>query len=155
MSASLPAPRRQGALRNSGTVVDVTGKVKFGTADDAKGLGTGKNDYSIQLDLTQKLTDAITAFGSVGYKFVGSPSGSTLHDALYGEAGGAYKFTDTTQAGAILFVSEAIGTSPQRDVTAYLTQKLTANWKIQVYGVRGFADGSPDWGGGAVATLKF
>ena len=31
--------------------MDLTGKVKFGTADDTKGLGTGKNDYAcVQLD---------------------------------------------------------------------------------------------------------
>src|SRR5215471_16743727 len=30
---------------------DLTGKIKFGTADANKGLGTGENDYSVQVDV--------------------------------------------------------------------------------------------------------
>src|SRR3569623_3541729 len=30
---------------------DITGKIKFGTADKDKNLGTGKNDYGTQLDV--------------------------------------------------------------------------------------------------------
>ena len=29
-------------------VVDVTGQIKFGTADETKGLGTGENDYTLR-----------------------------------------------------------------------------------------------------------
>jgi len=37
----------------SGTLLDVTGKIKFATADENKGLGTGENDYAVQLDAYQ------------------------------------------------------------------------------------------------------
>ena len=30
-----------------GPLIDLTGKIKFGTADEAKGLGTGKNTYTL------------------------------------------------------------------------------------------------------------
>lgn len=34
---------------------NVTGKIKFGTADKNKSLGTGMNDYVVQLDIYKKL----------------------------------------------------------------------------------------------------
>ena len=140
----------------TGTLLDLTGKVKFGTASRDKGLGTGENDYSAQVDLTQSVTSVITAFGSFGYKFVGNPSGANLHDAFYGEGGGTYKLTEATSAGAILFLSEAESSSgPQRELTAFVTQQLAERWKLLGYVVRGFANGSPDWGGGAVVSFKF
>ena len=37
--------------------LDLTGKVKFATADENKGLGTGKNDYGLALD-TYKVSGA-------------------------------------------------------------------------------------------------
>ena len=36
-------------------LIDLTGKVKFGTADENKGLGTGENDYAVQADWGSKL----------------------------------------------------------------------------------------------------
>jgi hypothetical protein len=36
-----------------------------------------------------------------------------------------------------------------------VTQELSERWKLQVYGDHGFANGSPDWGGGAMASLRF
>ena len=43
-------------VTSSGTLIDLTGKIKFGTADAGKGLGTGENDYAAQVDLTQTVS---------------------------------------------------------------------------------------------------
>ncbi len=51
---------------------DLFGNVKFGTADVNKGLGTGKNDYSAQLDGYYSLNSA-TLFATAGYKIMGRP----------------------------------------------------------------------------------
>ena len=141
----------------SGTLVDLTGKIKFGTASASKGLGTGENDYAAQLDLTQRVTSALSVFGSLGYKFIGSPSGADLKNVVYGEAGAALKLSDGLRIGAFFDASQAPSptSGEEREVTAYLTQRLTEWWKLQVYGVHGFANGSPDWGGGAMVTLTF
>ena len=43
-----------GSHKLSGTAssrIDLTGKIKFGTADETDNLGTGENDYAVQLDL--------------------------------------------------------------------------------------------------------
>jgi hypothetical protein len=144
-------------VTSSGTLIDLTGKIKFGTADARTGLGTGENDYAAQVDVTQRITSVFSAFGSLGYKIIGSPAGAQLNNIVYGEAGAAVKLSESLRAGAILDASQAPSpvSGAQREVTAYLTQQLSERWKLQVYGVRGFANGSPDWGGGAMATFRF
>ena len=143
-------------ISNTGTLVDLTGKIKFGTADASKGLGTGKNDYAGQVDLTQTVTQSAALFGSVGYRFIGSPSGAGLKNVVYGEAGGYYKITDSFRAGVIFDASQAPSTSgPQREVTGYVSQQLSDQWKVQGYVLRGFANGSPLWGGGAQVIFRF
>ena len=137
-------------------LVDLTGKVKFGTADETKGLGTGKTDYAAQVDI-YKTVNQFTVFGTLGYKVLGSPAGTQLNNVSYGSLGSSYKFTPQTSGGLILDLREkAFATgAPQRELTAFVTHKLDTNWKTQAYLVKGFADGSPDWGGGAMLTRAF
>ena len=90
-------------IGSSGTLVDLTGKVKFGTADAGKGLGTGQNDYAVQGDVTQSVTSAISVFGSLGYKFIGSPAGAQLNNVVvYGEACAAFKISEDFRVGAFV-----------------------------------------------------
>ena len=78
--------------RELGFAMDLTGKVKFGTADEDKGLGTGETDYSVQADLYKFMGD-FTLIGSLGYKYRGDPVGIDLDNVLMASAGGVYKFS--------------------------------------------------------------
>ena len=51
-------------------VVDVTGKIKFATADEEKGLGIGENDYTLQFD-AYKFFDRLSLQGTAGYRLRG------------------------------------------------------------------------------------
>lgn len=137
-------------------LIDLTGKVKFGTADDTKGLGTGKNDYAAQADV-YKTFDKLTAFGTLGYRVLGSPTGISLNNVFYGSLGGSYKFTQETSGGLILDLRQKASATgaPQRELTAFVSHKLDQSWKAQGYVVTGFTDGSPDWGAGAMVTRAF
>lgn len=137
-------------------LIDLTGKVKFGTADETKGLGTGKNDYAAQADI-YKIFDQFTAFGTLGYRLLGSPAGTHLDNVAYGSLGGSYTFSRETSGGLILDLRQKAFASgaPQRELTAFVTHKLNRTWKAQGYVVKGFADGSPDWGAGAMLTRAF
>jgi hypothetical protein len=140
----------------SGTAVDITGKIKFGTASAADGLGTGENDYSLAVEPSQRF-GAVTAFGSLGYKLVGSPAGADLGDVVFGSLGGAVDVARDTPAGLeFSFQEPTSGTAEsQADVTAFVSHRLGDQSKSQLYLVRGLADGSPDWGGGATVSYKF
>jgi len=136
--------------------VDLTGKVKFGTADETKGLGTGKNDYAFQVDLYQSL-GKFTPFGTIGYDVLGSPAGSTLNNVFYGSLGGTYKLAPKTSGGLLFSARQkaSVTGAPQRDIMAFVTHKLDNRWKTQVYVDKGYADGSPDWEGGATISYAF
>ncbi len=138
------------------TLIDLTGKVKFATADETKNLGTGKNDYAAQVDI-YKLVGKFTPFGTVGYKVLGSPATYTLNNVWYGTLGAAYKVSKTTTSGLMLDLRQKSSPAgaPRRELTAFVSHKLSHDWRLQGYAVKGFADGSPDWGIGAMVSYSY
>ncbi len=138
------------------TVIDLTGKIKFGTADADKGLGTGQNDYSVQVDGYQTY-GRFTALATLGYSVLGSSDAIQLDNVFYASVGGAYKFTDLTSGGLTFDFRQAPSATSgeRRELTAYVAHKLSGAWKAQAYVLKGFADGSPDYGVGATVTRSF
>ena len=134
--------------------VDLIGRVKLATA--GTGLGTGQNDYAVQADVYQSF-GKFTPMGSLGYKFLGSPSGVTMNRAAYVSFGAAYQFTDQTSGGADMDLSQSSSATSagQRELTVYLSHKIDKNFKIQGYVLKGFSNGSPDRGIGVLATSIF
>ncbi len=137
-------------------MVDLTGKIKFGTADETKGLGTGQDDYAAQVDL-YKTIDKFTAFGTVGYKVFGQPTGIVLNNVWYGSFGGSYKLSDVNSAGLIMDLRQKATDTGyrQEEMTAFVSHKIDKSWKTQAYLVKGFTSGSPDWGAGAMVMYAF
>ena len=137
-------------------VVDITGKVKFGTANKGKGLGTGGNDYSAQIDLYKSYGD-FTALAGIGYRVYGDTEQTPLDNVFYGSVGGTYKLAPQATAGVVYDYRPAITSngSPVSEMTAFVNYKVTSNWKAQGYLVKGFADGSPDYGVGTLLSYVY
>jgi hypothetical protein len=134
--------------RRLGLAMDLTGKVKFGTADVDKGLGTGENDFTAQADFL-KFADRFTWIASIGYKFRGQPPGAVLDDAFLASAGGIYKLSGETRAGVFFDYRESsIGADPAQELSLFLSNRLGADWRLQAFVFRGFTDSSADWGAG-------
>jgi hypothetical protein len=136
--------------------LDLVGKVKLGTANANAGLGTGKNDYSAQVDGYYTI-DKTTGFATAGYKVVGSPAGIALNNVAFGAVGASQKISDKLSAGVMLDVAQssiAGGTGPI-EVTAFVTKKLNKSLKVQVNAMKGLSNGSPDMGGGLLVTGMF
>lgn len=136
--------------------IDLAGKVKFGTADKDKGLGTGENDYAGQVDMYKSFGN-FTALGTVGYKVYGDTRSAPLDNVFYGSVGGTYKAAPETSVGIIYDYRPAITSSgsAMSEMTAFVNHKITDNWKAQGYLVKGFADGSADYGIGALVSYVF
>lgn len=137
--------------------VDVTGKVKWGTANRDQGLGTGKNDYGAQVDVF-KTFDRTTVFGGLGYTKLGSSDFVTLKNYVgNATAGFTYKLNDRDSAGlAYDYRGAASSTSsPLSELTAFWSRKLDRNWKVQTFLLKGFSNGSPNWGAGASVAYAF
>jgi hypothetical protein len=136
--------------------LDLTGKVKFATADEDKGLGTGKNDYGLALD-TYKVSGAWTAFGGVGWMKYGSSQYIRLKNGFNANIGADYKFSASDSIGAYYYYRERIADTgaAQSELTGYWNHKFSTNLRVQAYALAGFTDGSPDYGVGASLKYSF
>ncbi|MBL1320795.1 MAG: transporter [Methylophaga sp.] len=143
-------------LPKSKTLLNIDGKIKFGTADEDKSLGTGKNDYSLSLGL-YKLMGNFTPYATLGRRFYGQPSTTKLDDVFFGSVGLGYKFSSKISTGINLYLKEpTASTRPStRQLSAYLSYKLDQNWKIQGYLIRGLSDNAPDLGSGFSLAYQF
>lgn len=132
-----------------GLALDITGRVKFGTADENKGLGTGEQDFTLRTDL-YKFFEQFTLLGSVGYKFRGDPDEVDLEDVLIASVGGIFYASDSARVGLILDYRESAITDGDAltELSGFISRELSDVWTLQFYLFTGFSDSSPDWGGG-------
>jgi len=143
-------------LENDNLLLDLVGNIKFGTADPDKNLGTGKNDYSAQLDAYYQL-DKTTIFATAGYKVVGAPVGIQVNNIAYGTLGISQKTGNKTSAGLMLDAAQGSNAlSPgARELTVFVANRISQTLKIQANLMKGFSDSSPDYGGGVMVTGYF
>jgi len=142
--------------RDLGIALDITGKVKFATADESKGLGTGEHDYSVQADV-YKYLDAFTLLGSAGYTVRGDPTGIDLENVLFGSIGGIFNYSPEIRAGLIFSYRESAisSTDSIQELTGFVSRRVSDDWKIQLYALSGFSDSSPGFGGGVMLKRAF
>jgi hypothetical protein len=142
------------ADRNSG--LDLTSKIKFGTADQDKGLGSGENDYSLQLD-GYTFIDALSLYATAGYKWRGNTDGFESQDDWFAGAGGSYRIVPRTRIGmAVSYRPDPVegGNDDATDLTVYVTRLAGKSWWVEGYALTGLSDGSPDWGVGGSVTFE-
>lgn len=132
-----------------GVAVDLTGKVKIGTADPDRGLGTGENDYTFLVDI-YKFTEHGALIGTFGYKFRGEPAGVALEDVFVGSVGGLVETGDRSRFGLFYDYREAslLNGDELREVSVFGSHDLGRAWRFQYYLFSGFTDSGPDWGCG-------
>lgn len=146
-----------GSHKLSGTAssrIDLTGRIKFGTADETDNLGTGENDYSVQLDF-EKDAAGNTVYGSAGYKILGDPPGTDYRNVFYGSIGFSHKLDAVRAAGITFDAQQAAlaGSSGQSELTFYLSDKLDRKTRLTGYVLKGLTNGSPDWGLGVTLAI--
>ena len=148
--------------------LDLGGKIKFATANKNKCLlTTGETDYSLQADL-YGMVGSFTPFLTLGWTRKGDPVRRDADCASLGEKvdfknpwyagiGASYRFTGSTSAGVSYDFRDKLTSSgdPISEATVFLSQRLSPDIKMQVYGVAGFSDNSPDWGLGATVSYSF
>ncbi len=60
----------------------IGGEIKFATADEDKGLGTGETDYGIFASASKTLIPELIGVASIGYTFVKDPSYINLENVF-------------------------------------------------------------------------
>ena len=90
---------------NPGTEVsdfDLTVRFKLPTADDSKGLGTGRTDTNFEVNYHHSL-GTVTPFATAGYRFLGRSTAYPLQDGFYTTLGLAAPIADgSTTSGLAL-----------------------------------------------------
>lgn len=134
--------------------VNLSGRIKFGTASQT--LGTGQNDYAVQLFLYHDI-GRFTPSIMFGYDMLGSSAQLPLNNVYYGAVGGSYKFSDQANAGIeYRYVQKASATSAeQRQATLYSNFQVGTDLYLRAYLLKGYADGSPDKGYGLTLSAVF
>lgn len=142
--------------RNNGLMVDLVGKVKLPTADEDHCLGTGKTDYSTQIDFAQAF-GAISGFATLGWKKFGDPSDTDFRDPFFASLGLVTRLAPATSVGAVYDWREKVTADGNeiQEFTLFLSQRLSPSWKVQLYALKGFSDASPDSGGGLLLRHSF
>ena len=133
--------------------VDLVGRVKFGTADRDKGLGTGEEDFLLRADV-YKFFDRFTLIGSGGYKLRGDPSDVDLENGFLASIGGSYELYNDLSVGLFYDYRESSlqDSDALSEVSLYSSHAIGESWYVQLYVLAGFSDSSPDWGGGIVVS---
>ncbi len=130
--------------------IDIVAQVKMPTADERDGLGTGKTDYSLRLDVMRGF-GRTTLFGSAGYRLRGeSDPLDGPQSGGFGELGFNVKLTSATGIGVLYGYSEAVwrGTDDVHELMPYVNRKLSESWSLMGYAIAGLSDSSPDVAGG-------
>ena len=138
-------------------MLDVSGRVNFGTASANEGLGTGQNDYGAEVDVYKGLGSAWTAFGGVGYTDLGSSAYIQLRNVWSANAGVNYTMDQDDSAGLYFFYQQRPAASgySRQEATLYYNHRVDTAWTLQGYMLSGFSNGSPDYGFGASAKYAF
>ncbi len=137
--------------------VDLTGRIKFPTADEDKGLGTGKPDVGFGSSLSKKV-GAFIPFADLEIALRNRPKNATIKSTRLGyDIGTGYPFTD--QLTGSLFLQGATSSSTGVDAPLAVVcsgdYQLTEVTRINGQVLAGLTDGSPDFGAGAGLTYQF
>ena len=139
-----------------GVDLDVGAIVKFATASSSKGLGSGKNDLSLQSVLARSVGPFNFAL-TLGYSFVGKPPDQGFKNALYSSVDGSFRFNKELSIGMTYSDGGAVvtGLPASRDVTFYVNFKPRKGIKVEVYAISGRSTQSPDRGSGITVAMDF
>lgn len=142
------------AGEKSASGIDLSARVKFGTASRA--LGTGQNDYAVQLFLYRDIGDFSPGL-MLGYEKLGSSDQLPLNSVYYGTAGSSYRISDGMHIGAeYKYGQKASDTvAEQRQATLYANFQIGADVYLRAYVLKGYAAGSPDSGYGMLISATY
>jgi len=130
--------------------------IKCPTADFSDGLGTGEFDFGVGLEAIKWLGN-LQVTGEGFYNYQGKVDGFGLKNYFSYTAGVGYQLTKTVEP--MLLIKGA--TAPSSYSGALLEARVRVIWSVtdttslDLYGSRGIADNSPDYGGGAAVTYSF
>lgn len=129
-------------------LIAVTGRIKFPTADEERGLGTGEFDEGFGFEVSKGIGLDWVAFVDGGYTFIGDPEGIDFRNQWWFDLGAGYYLTDRLFLSLYYEEYRAIvaGLSNPRDLLFAANYKATSAWRVYGSFLVGLSDGAPDYG---------
>jgi len=132
--------------------LEIAGIVKLPTATN--GLGTGKSDYGAQLNLYRGLLPGLTAFGSLGYQWIGEVKSVTLESGAKATAGLDWNLRLISLGATLDYRQHSWSGAPDYfALNPYLTWHMIGGIAVSVYGTVGLTRASPGSGAGVRVSL--
>ena len=128
--------------------INAVGQIKFPTADDTKGLGTGEFDETLGLETSKSLDDYWQFFADFYYTFIGDPAGMDLNNEFAFNLGAGYKVNpETTVSLAYQERTAIVDDRPNpRDLVLEVIHKMDEAISFNGNIDAGLSNGSPDFG---------
>jgi len=119
--------------------------MKVATADETKGLGTGKHDYSAQVDLYKTMNNAYI-YITAGYTVTGDTNTEDYNDIWYGSAALGFNINDSFSCGMNYTHRQALNDTidDTQSISPYFSYKLDKSYKIDFNYAYGFTDATAD-----------
>ena len=137
--------------------IAVRGHVKAPTADDELGLGTGRPDEGIGVEISRMFAGT-TVMVDGGYTLIGKPAGIEFNNVWWYDVGlGQDLAGDRVNLSVFFEEYHAIvpGFENARDILAALTLKGAGGWQLQLSGEFGLSTGAPARGFSLGASRRF
>lgn len=137
--------------------IALTAKVKFPTADESQGLGTGKFDEGFGVEVSRRFLERFIGYFDLSYTFIGSPAGTDLRNQTAYDLGLGYQFTPKL-LGSIFYEERTALISGQpnpRDFLITGDYKVTQAFRLNAAVEVGVSSGAPNYGLTAGASLRF
>ena len=137
--------------------ISVFGRVKLPTADEEKGLGTGKTDVGLGVETVRFFENGLLSFFDVGYTFIGEPSGADFSNRWSLSAGLGYRTTPDVMLAVFYEWRTAIAanaTDP-RALSFLITRRVRHDLRTFVMTDLGLSDGAADFAAAAGFTHRF
>jgi len=138
--------------------VAIRAHVKTPTADAEQGLGTGRPDEGLGIEISRPFGRGSIAMLDGGYTIIGQPAGAEYHNNWWYNVGfGQNLGGDAVNLSVFFSEYRAIvpGLTNARDILVALNVKGASGWRIQISGEKGLSDGSPDHGITLGAARRF
>ncbi|MDO8730779.1 MAG: transporter [Candidatus Omnitrophota bacterium] len=137
--------------------VDLAGRVKFPTADDDEGLGTGRFDVGFGPELLKHFGQLIT-FADFELVLRDKPDNSTIKSTRFDYSlGVGYPLTDRFTGYASLDGGTPTNSGADAPLELVLSAVYKATETVHLNGflLAGLTEGSPDFGAGTSVTFYF
>jgi hypothetical protein len=132
--------------------LDLGGRVKLPVAETD--LGTGKTDFSVSAEVS-KTFGTVTPFVQGGYRWMGDPATIDLNNVFFASAGASVAL-----GKSVLLVSYDYRQATtnliddSQELFGAFSAPLGKRLNFTLYGSAGLSEGAPDYGAGAMLTLK-